>query len=395
MTGVLILQQPSSSSPVDHWLLQADPRADLTLITGPRSVRRGEYAEGVKVIEAKDYFSPETMAIAYDEARAMGADRIVSNAEQDVLRVAEIRDALGLPGMSAHTALAFRDKLMMKRLFANAGLAAAPASAERCVSDIVALAHEHGRGVVKPLDGMGAKGLVTIDADARHADVLAAVTPVLDDLHAGRLMWEKYVVGDGLHCDVTLSGPDIKTFSVSRTLAPPGAYATHNYTSYTLDKSDPTYPEARRCVEHLVESLPRDHGATMLHFELFESPNGSGVTAGEVGARMGGGGIRAAVREATGRDLAREGYLLAAGLGDAITPTPPPETSAGWMLFTAVVPALGDPLPEWVASTWTRPRTTAEPQHSVDAVGGMIVRANSSAELRRALESIEWHTESG
>lgn len=188
MTGVLILQQPSSSSPVDHWLLQADPRADLTLITGPRSVRRGEYAEGVKVIEAKDYFSPETMAIAYDEARAMGADRIVSNAEQDVLRVAEIRDALGLPGMSAHTALAFRDKLMMKRLFANAGLAAAPASAVRCVSDIVALAHEHGRGVVKPLDGMGAKGLVTIDADARHADVLAAVTPVLDDLHAGRLM---------------------------------------------------------------------------------------------------------------------------------------------------------------------------------------------------------------
>ena len=35
MTGVLILQQPSSSSPVDHWLLQADPQADLTLITGP------------------------------------------------------------------------------------------------------------------------------------------------------------------------------------------------------------------------------------------------------------------------------------------------------------------------------------------------------------------------
>ena len=375
MTGVLILQQPSSSSPVDHWLLQADPRADLTLITGPRSVRRGEYAEGVKVVEAKDYFSPETMTIAYDEAQAMGADRIVSNAEQDVLRVAEIRDALGLPGMSARTALAFRDKLMMKRLFANAGLGAAPASAVRCVSDIVALTREHGRGVVKPLDGMGAKGLVTIDADARHADVLAAVTPVLDDLHAGRLMWEKYVVGDGLHCDVTLSGSGIKTFSVSRTLAPPGAYATHNYASYTLDTSDPTYPEARRCVEHLVESLPRDHGATMLHFELFENPDRSGLTAGEVGARMGG--------------------LLAAGLGDAITPTPPPETSAGWMLFTAVVPALGDPLPEWVVSTWTRPRTTAEPQHSVDAVGGMIVRAKSSAELRRALESIEWRTESG
>lgn len=291
MTGVLILQQPSSSSPVDHWLLQADPRADLTLITGPRSVRRGEYAEGVKVVEAKDYFSPETMTIAYDEAQAMGADRIVSNAEQDVLRVAEVRDALGLPGMSARTALAFRDKLMMKRLFANAGLGAAPASAVRCVSDIVALTREHGRGVVKPLDGMGAKGLVTIDADARHADVLAAVTPVLDDLHAGRLMWEKYVVGDGLHCDVTLSGSGIKTFSVSRTLAPPGAYATHNYTSYTLDTSDPTYPEARRCVEHLVESLPRDHGATMLHFELFESPDGSGVTAGEVGARMGAAGF--------------------------------------------------------------------------------------------------------
>ncbi len=392
MSSILILQQPGSSSPVDHWLLQAAPDARLTLITGPQAIRLGQYAEAVRVVEVRDYFSPETMRVAYEEAQMMKATRIVSNAEQDVLRVAELRDALGLPGISTAMALAFRDKLIMKRLFTTAGLAVATASSVRCIRDIVALTRRHGRGVVKPLDGMGSKNVILIEADSQHADILAAVTPVLDELHAGRLMWEKYTAGNGLHCDVTLSGRDIKTFSVSRTLAPPHAYATHNYTSYTLDRTDSTYGEARCCVERLVDSFPQDHGVTMLHFELFESLDGSGLIAGEVGARMGGGGIRAAVREVTGRDLAREGYLLAAGLGDAIVPTPPPATSAGWMLFTATVPELGDPLPDWVVSTWTRPRITAEPQHSVDAVGGMIVRARSSTELRHHLESIRWRT---
>lgn len=391
MTGVLILQQPSSSSPIDNWLLEVDSAARLTVVTGPGSVRKGTYADSVKVVETEGYFSPSTIAVAYAEAQAMGADYVVSNAEQDVLRVAELRDALGLPGMSAEIALAFRDKLMMKQLFADAGLAAAPAAPVRCVHDIVTLSHEHGRGVVKPLDGMGAKDLIVIPAAAEQADVFAAVAPVLEELHAGRLMWEKYVPGDGLHCDVTLLEKDIKIFSVSRTLAPPHAYATHNYTSYTLDKTDPTYAQARLCVERLVNSLPVGHGATMLHFELFENPDGSGLTAGEVGARMGGGGIRAAVREVTGRDIAREGYLFAAGYGESLPATPPPETSAGWMLFTSTVPELGDPQPAWVVSTWTRPRSTPTPQHSVDAVGGMIVRAASSTALRATLESLHWH----
>ena len=391
MTNVLILQQPGSSSPIDQWLREVDPQVRLAIITGPGSIRKGSYAEGVKVVETDDYFSPETMVVARAAAIEIAADHVVSNAEQDVLRVAELRDALGLPGMSAQLALAFRDKLVMKQLFADAGLAAAPAAPVRCVHDIVALSHEHGRGVVKPLDGMGAKDLVVIPAEAAQADVFEAVAPLLEELHAGRLMWEKFVPGDGLHCDVTLLEKDIKIFSVSRTLAPPHAYATHNYTSYTLDWTDPTYAQARKCVEQLVGAMPPKHGVTMLHFELFENPDGSGLTAGEVGARMGGGGIRAAVREVTGRDIAREGYLFAAGYGGSLEATPPPETSAGWMLFTSTAPELGDPRPEWVVSTWTRPRTTSTPQHSVDAVGGMIVRADSSAALRATLESLHWH----
>lgn len=392
MSSILILQQPASSSPIDHWLLEADPTARLAVVTGPDSIREGTYAEGVEVIVVDNYFAPETMATAYQTARAMGAERVVSNAEQDVLRVAELRDALGLPGTSAEVALAFRDKLVMKRFFADAGLPIAYGAHVRTVRDVVALAREHGRGVVKPLDGMGAKGLVVIDPNMDRTDVFKELAPLLDELHAGRMMWEKYIDGDGLHCDVTLSDTEIKTFSVSRTLAPPHAYATHNYTSYTLDVYDPTYAKARATTEQLVSHLPAGHGVTMLHFELYENPDGLGLTAGEVGARMGGGGIRAAVREVTGRDLAREGYLLAAGLGESITPTPPPTSSAGWMLFTAIQPELPDPAPEWLVSTWKRQRAMDRPQHSVDAVGGMVVRGASSTALRATLEALSWRT---
>lgn len=86
MTSILILQQPSSSSPVDRWFLEEDPEARLTVITGPNPLRRGEYAPGVKVVQTEDYFSPETVTVAYNEAQRLGADYIVSNAEQDVLR---------------------------------------------------------------------------------------------------------------------------------------------------------------------------------------------------------------------------------------------------------------------------------------------------------------------
>lgn len=392
MKSILVLQQPTSSSPIDHWLLEADPDVELVIVTGPNSIRKNTYAEGVKVVEVEDYFAPQTMLFAYQVARTMGAERVVSNAEQDVLRAAELRDALGLPGMSTKLARAFRDKLEMKRLFADAGLTCAEAAPVHTVQEILVLARQHGRGVVKPRDGMGSKGLVVVDSDMDHAAVFDLLVPHLDDLHAGRLMWEKFVQGDGLHCDVTLSDTQIKTFSVSRTLAPPHLYATHNYTSYTLDDADPAYAKARACTEALVNSLPAEHGVSMLHFELFEDPDGLGLTAGEVGARMGGGGIRAAVREVTGRDLAQEGYLLAAGLGEGIIPTPPPAAAAGWMLFTAVQPELPDPKPRWLVSTWTRQRSTAQPQHSVDALGGMIVREASSRTLRETLESLSWHS---
>lgn len=202
----------------------------------------------------------------------------------------------------------------------------------------------------------------------------------------------KFVQGDGIHCDVTLSDAQVKTFSVSRTLAPPHPYATHNYTSYTLDTTDPTYAKARACTEALINSLPAGHGVSMLHFELFEDSDGLGLTGRGSRSKNGRRGIRAAVGEVTGRYLAQEGYLLAAGLGDGIMPTPRPITAAGWMLFTAVQPELPDPKPKCLVSTWKRQRSSVEPQHSVDAGRGIIVREASSRALRKTLESLSWHT---
>lgn len=43
-----------------------------------------------------------------------GFSRIVYQAEQDVLRAAQIRELLGLAGQSVETALRFRDKVIMK-----------------------------------------------------------------------------------------------------------------------------------------------------------------------------------------------------------------------------------------------------------------------------------------
>ncbi|MCC3769741.1 acetyl-CoA carboxylase biotin carboxylase subunit family protein, partial [Streptomyces sp. UNOC14_S4] len=117
---ILILHKRNlAARPYREWLAGAGPLVLLAAAgTGP-----GEPAGWAWCEEFADYGRDDALeARAVCLGREHRVRRLVSLAERDVVRAARVRRLLGLPGQSVESALAFRDKYLMKTLVAEAGL---------------------------------------------------------------------------------------------------------------------------------------------------------------------------------------------------------------------------------------------------------------------------------
>jgi biotin carboxylase len=99
--------------------------------------------------------------------KAIGAvDRMTCALEQLQLPIAEARDALGIEGMSADTARAFRDKDRMKAVLRAAGVPVARSALVSSTEELSAFIGQCGFPViVKPQAGVGARSTQRIDGE--------------------------------------------------------------------------------------------------------------------------------------------------------------------------------------------------------------------------------------
>ena len=112
--------------------------------------------------------------------------------EQLLLPLAEARDTLGIPGMGAEAALAFRDKDRMKQVLRAAGLPVARHRRLESEAEGLAAAAEMGLPLIlKPVDGVGSRATfrITTDDDLRAA--LAHLRPAPER----PVQMEEFVVG--------------------------------------------------------------------------------------------------------------------------------------------------------------------------------------------------------
>jgi hypothetical protein len=243
-------------------------------------------------------------------------DRVVSFAEADVIAAAILRDKLGLPGQQPDSALAYRDKALMREHTASAGL---PTPRFWYVTDaarVRALAASHGLPLVcKPRWSSGSVGVRIL----RTRSDLDGLPDNLPD-H----LVEEYVEGDVVHVDALLvAGRPVFALPAAYTgLACLSHLDDQGSGSYLLPTTHPRHADLVTELWRVVAALPAAPNL-VLHAEFFV-PDGGRPVLCEIASRMPGHPIPPMIDRALGIELRRVwlraeagSYLDTAGLAAA------------------------------------------------------------------------------
>ncbi|HEY3733615.1 MAG TPA: hypothetical protein VGL63_06840 [Streptosporangiaceae bacterium] len=385
---IVVLQRPESTAACDHWIREAAPETHVTIISGSGAKRQDrDLAPGVRRILVEDYASAAVLGELLRICGQDRPDRVLANSENDVLRTAEARTIFGIPGQKSRLALAFRDKVAMKSLFAGLSTPPVPYRLVGCVEDVFTARRELGAIVVKPRDGSGAVGVLVFASDKEIRDACIADPGLVARLHGGRLMAEQYVSGAVYHVDVVVNGPVPVLVSPSRYTCPPHRFGSENLGSVMLDNSSATGRLLSGAAREFVERLPPGHGVSILHLEYLADGCGR-LLAGEVACRGGGALVKNSIRHTYGVDTSRLACLIGAGLWTGGGELVRVAAQTGWILWTGG-PALAAPAarPGWLVqhSVTSRPGEAAS---SVDAKAAFLVRGADETEITQRLAAL-------
>ncbi|MEU0332773.1 ATP-dependent carboxylate-amine ligase [Streptomyces sp. NPDC006193] len=386
-TVVVLVDSDYADTPYDKWSADAGVRPCLLV-----SARR--YPQYRHIPGARSFDAYATGGEVERTALALRPRAVVARSEADVLRAARLRELLGVPGQDYASALAFRDKVLMKSLLRERGVAVPRFAPVRLVVDLLAFLRAHPYPVVvKPAFGSGSTGTHVLRDDADLAALLAAGLPE----HA---QVEEFVDGvmhvvDGLVVDGVP-----RALFVSRYLNDCLSYRTGApLGSVQLTRDDPLVDRLADYARHVLARLPTPP-CTTFHLEVFRTP-GDDLVLCEVASRTGGALTAAAVRAASGFDLDEEWYL--AQVRGAAHPVPEvtgaaPGRSAGWVVFypeAGTLAALPAEPPPYVVEQRLRGTVGTRYEGGEKSgvyLAGYVVTGRDAGEVeRRAGELAEWY----
>ncbi len=198
-----------------------------------------------------------------------------------VLLAAELRQALGLPGLTVAQAHAFRDKERMKQVLEEAGLRVPRHSKESTARGCYEAAESIGFPLIlKPIAGAGSADTYRVD-DRGELD---AVMPLLR--HVPVVSVEEFIDGEEYTFDTICAGGEVLYHNVSWYRPRPLVARTVEWISpQTVTLRDVERPELAAGVKlghGVLEALGYRDGFT--HMEWFRTSEGEAVF-GEIGAR--------------------------------------------------------------------------------------------------------------
>jgi len=322
-TDVLVLvDSDHADTPYDKWSADAGVRPSLLV-----SARR--YPQYRHIPGARAFASYDSGGEVERAALAEAPRVVVARSEADVLRAARLRELLGVPGQDFASALAFRDKVLMKSILRERGVAVPGFAPVRIPLDLLGFLREHPYPVVvKPAFGSGSTGTHVLRDDADLDALLAAGLPD----HA---QVEQFVEGAMYVVDGLVTGGEVRAVFVSRYLNDCLSFREGAHLgSVQLTRDDPLVDRLAAYARRVLGALPTPE-CTTFHLEVFLTP-GDDLVLCEVASRTGGALTGAAVRAATGFDLDRE-WFLAQVRGAAHTVRrvdgAAAGRSAGWVVF--------------------------------------------------------------
>lgn len=231
--------------------------------------------------------------------------------EKTVDFAAELRERLGVPGLHPQDAARYRDKLVMKQHVQAAGLRVpdfVPCNNQDAVQSLLG---RYGKLVIKPIDGLGSRGVVVISS-LEELNAWFAAESAPEGFEA-----ESFVDGVLYHVNaVVRDGQALLTASAPYA---PGM-ANIDFTSGTPFVTVMlTQGELKARLEafsnRAIAALKLRNGVT--HLECFVTPD-EDIVFCEMAVRPGGGGIVWMIESQYGVHYGRATLLLECGRGDLI-----------------------------------------------------------------------------
>jgi biotin carboxylase len=312
MRHVLVFAKtPYNLTPYDQWL--ADWGIEPIILVSQ------EYASGyrhLRHVHAFDSYDNNQLVekTALNLARAHRVDAVFARGEADLIRAAQLRDVLDLPGQRTPSAVAFRDKVVMKD-----HLVGGPVEVPRyCRLDSAYTAlefvEEHGYPVViKPVAESGSLGTSIIRDEADLDSYLRRPW-------GGSSEIETFVPGQMFHVDGLVVAGKIALIHPFRYLNDCLSFRSDDWiASLSLSTQDPAYERLVEATRSVLAQLPTPTH-TAFHAELWITPDERMVFC-EIASRVGGGMIRPTVSYCFGIDIHKEWLYAECGLPSEVRPT--------------------------------------------------------------------------
>jgi formate-dependent phosphoribosylglycinamide formyltransferase (GAR transformylase) len=345
--------------------------------------------------QTDDCLDPDqlTAAVSALAGHLGSVDRLIAILENLQVPLGEVRDRLGITGMSAATAENFRDKARMKAEFERAGVPCATSARADSAEQAADFAARVGFPfVAKPLAGAGARNTFRVDDPAQLSQWLDTAPPRQDE----PMVLEEFVRGEEHSFDSVVVDGRLVWHSIGRYLPSPLDVLEHPWIQWCVllprDIAGGEYADLVETAHRAVTTLGLDTGLS--HMEWFRRPDGS-IAISEVGARPPGAQFMTLMSFAHDLDM----YAAWARLAVTDEFDPPPRRYAVGAAYLraqgqgrSIVAAHGlDQVSEATASRVVEvrlPRAGAPPSGGYEGDGHIIVRDQSTAAVEAALEEL-------
>lgn len=233
--------------------------------------------------------------------RIGGCERLFGAYEQLQVPLAEVREALGIEGLSSEAARNFRDKARMKDVLRAAGLPCARHAECTSFMDAVHFAERTGFPLVlKPVAGAGAQATYRVD----DGEALRQALDLLRPSPAAPVQVEEFVTGDE-HSLETISIAGVPVWhSLTHYHPTPLEVLRNPWIQWVVvlprEVDHPRYDDIKAVGDAALAALGMRTGLS--HMEWFRRRDGS-LAIGEVGARPPGAQITTLVSRATDTDF--------------------------------------------------------------------------------------------
>jgi biotin carboxylase len=393
MTVLVLNHRPLDMRPIGQWIQDAGDLVMVTTRASRAASSAAERARFVQVVAVDNYASSEVDRAARTLADRHLPARVVSSNELDLIRTAVLRERYGLPGQDLASALAYRDKLYMRRA-AAAGAVNVPRFQQ--VGSAIEMSRFAGEVgfpvVVKPRRGAGSAGITVVrrPEDLPHAAALGSRV-------AGGLIIEEYVDAPLYHVDgISVDGKVIHCWPSRYSN---GALQTVQQcaprVSMLLDALDPLRGPLQDFAVEVVGAFPAS-GSFAFHLEAWVDDRNVPILC-EITSRTGGGPIGRAYEEAFGVSLYEESFRAQAGLALTLDEQPAePSRYVGWVGFLAgrgtfTPPEAGRPPAVWFTTEYQPGRRCQGARIVSDAAAYALVDgASADQAAARGAELIGW-----